>query len=48
MKIEKNKVVQFHYHLREEGVDGELENSHTGEPVAYLHGHNNVIKGLQQ
>jgi FKBP-type peptidyl-prolyl cis-trans isomerase SlyD len=44
--IEKNKVVQFHYTLSESGV--ELENSKSGDPIAYLHGHNNIIVGLQE
>ena len=39
-------VVSFHYTLR--GEDGvELESSRGGEASAYLHGHNNVIPGLE-
>jgi len=46
MIIDKNTVVQFHYHLRNE--DGsEIETSRGGDPMAYLHGHNNVIKGME-
>jgi len=48
MKIEHNKVVQFHYRLREQGADTEIENSHSGEPVAYLQGHKNIIRGLEE
>lgn len=48
MKIEHNKVVQFHYRLRETGSETEIENSHSGDPVAYLHGHNNIIRGLEE
>ena len=46
MQISRNKVVTFHYRLRDEkGV--EVENSHGGEPVAHLQGHGNIIKGLE-
>ena len=48
MKIEDNKVVQFHYRLREVGQDEDLEASHGGDPVAYLHGHSNIIVGLEE
>lgn len=45
MSIEKNSVVSFHYRL---SVGGEqVEDSHNGEPLAYLHGHGNVIPGLE-
>jgi FKBP-type peptidyl-prolyl cis-trans isomerase SlyD len=46
MTIEKNKVVQFHYELSNE--KGELlENSRESEAMAYLHGHNNMLAGLE-
>lgn len=46
IKIGPNSVVTFHYRLsNEEGK--ELENSHNGDPVAYLHGHRGVIRGLE-
>ncbi|MCC6706120.1 MAG: peptidylprolyl isomerase [Gammaproteobacteria bacterium] len=45
MPIDKDSVVSFHYRLR---VDGEqVEDSHEGEPLAYLHGHGNIIPGLE-
>ena len=45
LTIGTNKVVTFHYKLsNEEGK--EMENSHSGDPVAYLHGHGGVIRGL--
>lgn len=47
MKIEKNTVVQFHYRLREEGQEQELETSFGDDPAAYLHGYDNIIKGLE-
>jgi len=46
MSIEKNKVVQFHYRLSHDGK--EIESSHGGDPVAYLHGHGNVIIGMEK
>ena len=46
MKISSDKIVTFHYRLSdEEGVL--LEESHGGDPTAYLHGHRNVIRGLE-
>ena len=47
MQIEKNKVVNFHYRLSDESGT-EIENSYDGDPVAYLHGHRNIIQGLEQ
>ena len=45
--IEKDKVVQFHYVLKDD--QGNLiEDSHNGEPMAYLHGADNVIPGLEK
>jgi FKBP-type peptidyl-prolyl cis-trans isomerase SlyD len=46
MEIGKNTVVQFTYHLKDE-MGEELESSETGQPVAYLHGHNNMFEGLE-
>lgn len=47
MKISSDKVVQFHYRLNDQhGV--ELENSHGGEPVFYMHGHNGMMPGLEK
>ncbi len=44
--VAQNTVVTFHYRLSTE--DGnELENSHGGDPMAYLHGHKGVIRGLE-
>jgi FKBP-type peptidyl-prolyl cis-trans isomerase SlyD len=47
MKIEKNKAIQFHYTLRDESAGIELESSKSGDPVAYLHGFENIIEGLE-
>ncbi len=46
MPIAKNTVVQFHYRLSHDGQ--ELESSHGEDPVAYLHGHGNIISGLEK
>jgi FKBP-type peptidyl-prolyl cis-trans isomerase SlyD len=46
LKIESGTVVSFHYTLRnEEGK--ELESSRGSEPSVYLHGANNIIRGLE-
>jgi FKBP-type peptidyl-prolyl cis-trans isomerase SlyD len=46
MNIVKDTVVNFHYRLYDE--KGELlENSHDKDPVAYLHGRNVMIPGLE-
>ena len=45
--IEKDKVVSFHYRLTDS--EGKLlEESHGGDALAYLHGHNNMLTGLEQ
>ena len=48
MKIAKDKVVAFHYSLKDQ--DGtELEQTADGdEPMVYLHGHGNILEGLEQ
>lgn len=47
MKIEKNKVVTFHYRLSEAG--GELiDDSHGHPPAVYLHGHEGILKSLEE
>ncbi len=46
MLIGKDKVVEFHYVVSEPGV-GELEDSRAGAPLAYLHGHDNMISGIE-
>ncbi len=45
MKITSGSVVTFHYRLS--NGDSELENSQGGDPMAYLHGHGNIISGLE-
>jgi FKBP-type peptidyl-prolyl cis-trans isomerase SlyD len=47
MKIEKDRVVRFHYAVAEKGQEA-LENSRGGEPLAILQGHGNIIPGLEK
>ena len=47
MKITDKTVVQFHYVLKDE-AGKELESSHGSEPLAYLHGANNTLVGLEK
>ncbi len=47
MKVEKNKVVCFHYTLKNtEGTV--LEASHDGEPAIFLHGARNILPALEK
>jgi FKBP-type peptidyl-prolyl cis-trans isomerase SlyD len=46
MQIEQNKVVVFHYTLTDE-QESFNETSRDAEPVAYLHGHRNIVPGLE-
>ncbi|HQQ62429.1 MAG TPA: peptidylprolyl isomerase [Pseudomonadales bacterium] len=46
MQIAKNTVASFHYHLGEVGGNF-TEDSRTDHPVAYLHGHDNILPGLE-
>jgi FKBP-type peptidyl-prolyl cis-trans isomerase SlyD len=47
IQIENKTVVQFHYRLRDESTGNEVENSYQGDPIAYLHGFGNIMKGLE-
>ncbi len=46
MKIEKDRVVRFHYTVSEQGQEP-LESSGEREPLAILFGHGNIIPGLE-
>lgn len=46
MQITKDKVVQFHYIIKDESGE-QVDTSTTGDPMAYLHGHNNMIVGVE-
>lgn len=46
MTIKKDIVVQFHYRISD--LEGnELESSFSGQPAAYLHGHKNMMPGVE-
>jgi len=47
MKIERDRVVRFHYVIRNESGD-ELESTRDGEPLAVLHGRGNVMGGIEE
>ncbi|WP_448549892.1 FKBP-type peptidyl-prolyl cis-trans isomerase [Thalassotalea fusca] len=47
MKITDKTVVQFHYTLKNEAGE-ELESSLGGDPMAYLHGFNNMLVGVEK
>jgi len=47
MKIEKDRVVRFHYAVAEQGAEA-MESSHGREPLAILAGHGNIIPGLEK
>jgi FKBP-type peptidyl-prolyl cis-trans isomerase SlyD len=47
MKIEKDRVVLFHYAVAESG-EAPVESSEGREPLAILAGHGNIIPGLEK
>jgi FKBP-type peptidyl-prolyl cis-trans isomerase SlyD len=47
MKIEKDRVVSFHYTVSEQGQEP-LESSFGRDPLVILVGHGNIIPGLEQ
>lgn len=47
MQISKDKVVTFHYRLKDEAGQ-EMESSHDDDPVCYLHGYDNIISGIEK
>lgn len=46
MQISSNSVASFHYVLKDESGE-ELDNSKSGNPMTYLHGHNGLLPGLE-
>lgn len=47
MSITQDQVVTLHYTLRDDA--GEIiDSSPDGEPLAYLHGHGNLVPGLER
>jgi FKBP-type peptidyl-prolyl cis-trans isomerase SlyD len=47
MKIEKDRVVRFHYTVSAQG-GGEVESSEGREPIAIMAGHGNIIPCLEK
>lgn len=47
MPIADNDVVTIHYTLRDD-ADKVIDSSAGGEPLAYLHGHGNIVPGLER
>lgn len=47
MQVAANKVVAIHYTLTN-GEGQVLDSSQGGNPLFYLHGHNNIIPGLEK
>ena len=47
MIIERDRVVRFHYALRDE-QGHTIESSRGGEPLAVLQGHGNVLPGVEE
>jgi len=47
MKAASGMVVSMHYTLTDDTGDV-LDSSRGGEPFSYLHGHNNIIPGLEK
>ncbi|OMH25878.1 peptidylprolyl isomerase [Motiliproteus sp. MSK22-1] len=45
MIIEKNKVVSFHYRIKDENGN-EVERSDENQPALYLHGHAGMLEGI--
>lgn len=46
MKIAQDSVVSFHYTLKDQ--DGDVIDKSDGEPMAYLHGHGQIVAGLER
>jgi FKBP-type peptidyl-prolyl cis-trans isomerase SlyD len=47
LSIHKDSVVTFNYTLKDDAGDV-LDSSAPGEPLAYLHGHGNLVPGLER
>jgi FKBP-type peptidyl-prolyl cis-trans isomerase SlyD len=46
MKVAQDLVVAFHYTLKDEA--GSVIDQSAGEPMAYLHGHGQIVPGLER
>jgi FKBP-type peptidyl-prolyl cis-trans isomerase SlyD len=47
VSIKKDSVVTFNYTLKDDG-GAVIDSSAPGEPLAYLHGHGNLVPGLER
>ena len=47
MSIAQNSVVTIHYTLKDDAGDV-IDSSRSGDPIAYLHGHGNLVPGLER
>jgi FKBP-type peptidyl-prolyl cis-trans isomerase SlyD len=47
MSIQKDSVVTLHYTLKDDAGEV-IDSSDGGEPLAYLHGHGNLVVGLER
>ncbi len=47
VQVTKNTIVDFHYVLIDED-QAELESTRDGQPSSILHGHHNVMRGVEQ
>ena len=48
MKIEKDRVVRFHYAVAETGAESVENSKDGGKPLAILFGHGQIIPGLEK
>jgi FKBP-type peptidyl-prolyl cis-trans isomerase SlyD len=47
LSIKKDSVVTFNYTLKDDAGEV-IDSSPAGEPLAYLHGHGNIVPGLER
>lgn len=47
MSIAQNSVVTMHYTLKDDAGEV-IDSSREGDPIAYLHGHGNLVPGLER
>jgi FKBP-type peptidyl-prolyl cis-trans isomerase SlyD len=47
MAIAQNSVVTIHYTLKDDAGEV-IDSSREGDPIAYLHGHGNLVPGLER
>lgn len=48
MTIAQNKVVTIHYEVRDVASQEVIDSSEGAAPMVYLHGHQNIIPGLEK